>query len=51
MPESLLHFLNMGGYGLYVFSAYGCVLACLFLQWFIPFRRMQHYLHHQTKKT
>jgi heme exporter protein CcmD len=48
MIEKMLHFFQMGGYGAYVFGAYGCVLALLLLQWFIPWRRWQQYLHAQN---
>lgn len=51
MIENILHFLQMGGYGAYVFGSYGCVLGLLLLQWFIPWRRWQHYLHAQNKNT
>lgn len=44
MIEALFNFCSMGGYGIYIFSAYSCVLAFLFLQWFIPWRRWQTYL-------
>ncbi len=41
------HFLQMGGYGGYVFSAYGCVIAFLGTQWFLSWRRWRQYLHGQ----
>jgi heme exporter protein CcmD len=40
----LSKFFAMGGFGQYVFPAYGLVIATLFLQWFIPWRRWQDYL-------
>ncbi|VVC74873.1 hypothetical protein AQUSIP_01470 [Aquicella siphonis] len=49
--NTLLSFLNMGGYGFYVWSAYGCVFAFLLAQWFFPWRRWQHYLREQNKKS
>ena len=50
MIENILTFFQMGGYGAYVFSAYGCVLTLLLLQWFIPWRRFKRHLHAQNKK-
>jgi heme exporter protein CcmD len=46
---TLLHFLHMGGYAFYVWSAYGCTLAILFLQWLRPWLRWRKYLraHHE----
>lgn len=38
------HFINMGGYGFYVWSAYGSALIFLAIQWFLPWRRWQRYL-------
>lgn len=37
------HFFMMGGYGLYVWSAYGTVAFWLLLQWLIPWRRWRRY--------
>lgn len=51
MITALLNFLHMGGYGFYVFSAYGSVLAFLLAQWFFPWRRLQKYLHEQNLKS
>jgi len=31
--ETIKHFLQMGGYAFYVWSAYGSVLMFLLLQW------------------
>lgn len=45
MIDGLKHFLAMGGYGFYVFSAYLSVLVFLFVQWFIPWRRFRKYSH------
>jgi heme exporter protein CcmD len=42
--DQLLHFLHMGGYGFYVWGAYGSVLVFLLLQWFFPWRRWRRYL-------
>jgi heme exporter protein CcmD len=47
MYADLLQFLYMGGYGGYVFSAYGSVIVLLFLQWFIPWRRWRRYAKQQ----
>lgn len=49
MSELLRHFFHMGGYGLYVFSAYGSVITLLTIQWLIPWRRWQHYLREQKR--
>jgi heme exporter protein CcmD len=35
----LLHHCSMGGYGGYVFSAYGITLLLLGLQWYRAWRR------------
>lgn len=32
-----------GGYGFYIFSAYGCVLSFLLVTWYLPWRR--HHSH------
>lgn len=49
--NSLQHFLNMGGYAVYVWSAYGCTAVLLGAQWFVPWRRWRKYLkglpHHE----
>lgn len=37
-------FFYMGGYGFYVWSAYGCVIAFLFAQWLRPWIRWHRYL-------
>ncbi|TAK79130.1 MAG: heme exporter protein CcmD [Gammaproteobacteria bacterium] len=47
---TLSHFFYMSGYGGYVFSAYGCVLAFLLAQWFIPWRRWKKYWREQMNK-
>ena len=44
---NLQHFIQMGGYGFYVFSAYGCVLAFLSAQWFFSWHRWRRYLRGQ----
>ena len=44
--DKIIHFLTMGGYGFYVWSAYGSVLLLLWIQWFIPWRRLKNYLNH-----
>lgn len=40
----LYQFFQMGGYGSYIFSAYGCVMFVLFIQWFLPWRRWRKHL-------
>jgi heme exporter protein CcmD len=47
MTNILVNFLQMGGYGLYVWAAYGMVLTVLAAQWFFPWRRWRKYLHTQ----
>lgn len=47
--NTINHFFYMGGYGFYVWTSYGCVLALLAVQWLIPWRRFQTYLHKQKK--
>ena len=47
MTDTFLNFSHMSGYGLYVWSAYGSVLGCLVIQWFIPWRRWRKYLRTQ----
>jgi heme exporter protein CcmD len=42
--NTLIDFLQMGGYGWYVWGAYGTVLSSLAMQWFISWRRWQR--HH-----
>lgn len=51
MTEQLVNFVSMGGYGFYVWSAYGSVLAFLFTQWFFPWRRWQKYLRTKQRQS
>jgi heme exporter protein CcmD len=44
MSNTLLQFLQMGGYGLYVWSAYLSVIICLAGLLIIPYRRWKQYL-------
>lgn len=37
--ETIKHFFAMGGYGYYVWSAYGCVFLYLSMQWLLPWRK------------
>ena len=39
----------MHAYGLYVYSAYACVLFFLLTQWFIPWRRWKNYLREEQQ--
>jgi heme exporter protein D len=46
------HFLNMGGYAFYVWTAYGITFALLAAQWLIPWRKWRNYVkgcqkHHE----
>lgn len=41
MMNTFLNALSMGGYGIYVWSSYGLVLAVLALQWLRPFCRLR----------
>jgi heme exporter protein CcmD len=41
----IMNFLNMGGYAFYVWTAYGSVIALLFLMWLMPWRRWQRYIN------
>ena len=43
--NSIIHFLQMGGYAFYVWTAYGSVITLLFLQWLIHWRRWQRYVN------
>lgn len=45
--SSLLSFLNMGGYGSYIWSAYGLVGGFLALQFLLPWRRWRKINQHQ----
>jgi len=47
---ALLHFFHMGGYGWYVWPAYGSVLTFLVAHWFFPWRRWKNYLHQQNRE-
>lgn len=49
MTNALIQFIKMGGYGSYVFSAYGIVFVFLSIQMFIPWRRWRRYLREQKK--
>lgn len=51
MLDALYDFFYMGGYGTYVFGAYGSVLIYLLIQWFIPWRRWQKFLREHKTKT
>lgn len=46
--DKLLNFINMGGYGIYVWSAYGLVASVLALQLFLPWKRWKN-LNKKTK--
>jgi heme exporter protein CcmD len=50
MIESINEFLQMGGYGWYIWSAYSIVMVFLGLQWFIPWRHWQRYLREQKMR-
>lgn len=43
MMTLLLNYLGMDGYGAYIWTAYGIVLAALSWQWFMPWRRLRKY--------
>lgn len=47
MTHALLNFFYMGGYGGYVFTAYGSVLLFLIIQWLVPWQRWRHYKRKQ----
>lgn len=51
MTIALLDFFHMGGYGLYVWSAYGSMCAFLLAQWYFPWRRWQKYLREQNVRS
>lgn len=40
---NFLHFMRMGGYGYFIFSAYGLVCLTLFIQWIKSWRRWQRF--------
>lgn len=42
---NLPNFFHINGYGWYLLVAYGCVAIFLFIQWLLPMRRWQNYLH------
>jgi len=44
----LTNFFYMGGYGWYVWIAYGSVLSVLFMQWLIPWRRWKNSIRNHT---
>ena len=44
MIALLHHFFYMGGYGFYVFNAYGIVFLFLIVQWFLPWQRWRQYI-------
>jgi heme exporter protein CcmD len=50
MTTALLNFFRMGGYGFYVWCAYGSLFAFLLSQWYFPWRRWQKYLREQQIK-
>lgn len=39
-----MHFLQMGGYGFYVWTSYGLVLGAMACFIYTPFKRWRHYL-------
>jgi heme exporter protein CcmD len=49
MLASLQQFLNMGGYALYVWLAYGSVCLFLFWQWIRAVRRFRIYLRSKNE--
>lgn len=42
---NLQDYLQMGGYGIYVWPAYIAVFTFLFFHWFIPWRRLKKFKH------
>jgi len=50
MIDAVQAFFHMGGYGFYVWSAYGSVFIFLSAQWFISWRRWKLYLRQQENK-
>lgn len=44
-------FFHMGGYAFYVWTSYGCVMAYLFFQWAMPWRRWKNHLAEQVKSS
>jgi len=48
MINNIQQFFYMNGHGVYVFSAYGCVLLFLMAQWFFPWRQWRRFLLKQS---
>ena len=48
--NKLAEFFYMHGYGIYIWPAYGSVVAMLLIQWIIPWVRWKKHLHKQKKK-
>lgn len=44
---SFMQFFSMGGYGWYVWGAYGSVAVFLIGFWFVSWRRFKNYLREQ----
>ena len=47
MIDTVAHFFAMGGYGVYIWSAYGSVFAFLSMQYFFTQRKWLRYLKQQ----
>jgi len=50
MIDVLQHFFYMGGYAWYVWPSYISVIAFLFFQWLIPWRKWKNYLRRQESQ-
>lgn len=45
--DKFQHFLQMGGYAAYIWTAYGIVLMFLFLQWLLTWHRRNKLATHE----
>ncbi len=50
MESSWQELIHMGGYGYYVWPAYGLVLVVLFANFIIPFLRERRTLRHLARR-
>ncbi len=50
MLNTITSFFHMGGYGFYVWSSYGSVLAFLFMTWIVPYKQWRNYLRKESNE-
>lgn len=50
MPNSLISYFSMNGYGIYIWPAYLIVITLLAAKWYAPWRRQQQLKRRMNSK-